>query len=72
MLIENIASIEAIIFAGVDIEVNMTYLIMSQTRSESLPGATDLCKCNHSELFHIDEEGHGVCRYCTCEEYDPR
>ena len=47
-------------------------MITTETTTESLQHKVDLCRCNHFEFFHIDEEGHGVCRYCTCEEYDPR
>lgn len=51
---------------------NMTYLVTSEVSTESLQPKASLCKCNHHEIFHIDEEGHGVCRDCDCEEFDPQ
>jgi hypothetical protein len=72
ILTENIASIKAIIFVTGYLQSNLTYLITTETTTESLQRKVDLCKCNHFEFFHIDEEGHGVCRSCTCEEYDPQ
>ncbi len=72
ILTENIASIKAIIFVTGYLQNNLTYLITTETTTKSLQRKVDLCKCNHFEFFHIDEEGHGVCRSCTCEEYDPQ
>jgi len=48
----------------------MTYLLTKQTSTQILQSKADLCKCDH-ELHHIDEEGHGVCKYCSCNEFDP-
>lgn len=50
----------------------MTYLITEQTITQPLQFNADLCKCDHLEFHHIDEEGHGVCRYCSCDEFDPQ
>ncbi|HJY15762.1 MAG TPA: hypothetical protein VJ225_06985 [Nitrososphaeraceae archaeon] len=50
----------------------MTYLLAEQTSTQHLQSKADLCKCDHLELHHIDEEGHGVCKYCSCNEFDPQ
>ena len=51
----------------------MTYLLTEQTSTQPLQSKADLCRCGHHlELRHIDEEGHGVCKYCSCNEFDPQ
>ena len=70
-MIENIASMNAIIFARKYLDP-MTYLITTQTNTQLLRSKADLCKCDHLEFFHIDEEGYGACKYCSCDEFDPQ
>ena len=72
IFIENVASIKWIIFARPYSCDNMTYLITSQISTQPFQPKVFLCKCNHHEIFHVDEEGHGDCRYCDCEEFDPQ
>lgn len=50
----------------------MTYLITEQTTTQSLKSKTDLCKCDHREFHHVDEERHSACRYCSCDQFDPQ
>lgn len=50
----------------------MTYLITEQTSTQPLQSKADLCKCDHHEFLHVDEEGHGACRYCSCDEFVPQ
>lgn len=71
ILIENIASMSAIIFA-IQYSDHMTYLMTTQKNTQLLRSKTDLCKCDHLEFHHVDEEGHGACRYCSCDLFDPQ
>lgn len=71
ILIENIASMNAIIFA-IQYSDHMTYLMTTQKNTQLLRSKTDLCKCDHLEFHHVDEEGHGACRYCSCDQFDPQ
>jgi hypothetical protein len=50
----------------------MTYLIAEQTGTQPLQSKADLCKCDHREFHHVNEEGHGACRYCSCDEFVPQ
>jgi hypothetical protein len=38
----------------------MRYLKTTQTCAQSLQPEADLCKCDHLEFLHVDEEGHGT------------
>jgi hypothetical protein len=51
---------------------HMTYLITSQTSTQPLHSKAALCKCNHLEFLHVDEEEEGVCRYRSCDQFDPQ
>jgi hypothetical protein len=45
-------------------------IIITQRSMQFLQSKADLCKCDHLEFHRVDEEGHGVCRYCSCDQFD--
>ena len=71
-MIENTASISAIILEVKYLDFDMTYLITEQTNTQVLRSRADFCKCDHLEFHHVDEEGHGACKYCSCDGFDPQ
>jgi hypothetical protein len=43
----------------------MTYVVTEQVSTQPLQSKADLCKYDHLKFNHVDEEGYGVCRYCS-------